>query len=170
MLRAPLAVAVLAALAACSDAAPPTAPDAGRPLLAASTLNDNQIVPLDLVVFVDCADGGAGELVALSGRLHAIVQITESSSGNYHVRTHFQPQDLAGVGLTTGDRYRGTGVTQDQLVINGVFPMTYTYVNNFRMIGQGPGNNFQVHENYHLTINANGVVTVDRDNFSSSCG
>jgi hypothetical protein len=42
-------------------------------------------------------------------------------------------------------------------------------VNNFRIIGQGKGNNFLVHENLHLTINANGVATAVHDNFSIDC-
>ena len=42
-------------------------------------------------------------------------------------------------------------------------------MNNFRIIGQGPGNNFLVHETFHVTINANGVVTATVDNFSVEC-
>ena len=43
------------------------------------------------------------------------------------------------------------------------------YVNNFRIIGQGTGNNFLVHEIVHLTINANGTATNYVDNFSIEC-
>jgi hypothetical protein len=35
----------------------------------------------------------------------------------------------------------------------------FTFVNNFRLIGQKTDNNFQVHQNVHVTINANGDVT-----------
>jgi len=42
-------------------------------------------------------------------------------------------------------------------------------VNNFRIIGQGPGNNFLVHETFHFTINANGNVTAFVDHFSVDC-
>jgi len=42
-------------------------------------------------------------------------------------------------------------------------------VNNFYMIGQGPGNNFKVHETYHYTIDANGELTAFVDNFSVTC-
>ncbi len=70
------------------------------------------------------------------------------------------PQGISGVGLDTGDKYQGAGVTQDHFkgsFNNGQF--NQTFVNNFRIIGQGPGNNFLVHENFRLTINANGEVT-----------
>ena len=44
-----------------------------------------------------------------------------------------------------------------------------TFVNNFRMIGQGPGNNFDVHENEHITVTPDGTVSVFHDNFSVTC-
>jgi len=37
------------------------------------------------------------------------------------------------------------------------------------IIGQGPGNNFPVHETYHVAVNANDEVTVVHDNFSVDC-
>jgi hypothetical protein len=40
---------------------------------------------------------------------------------------------------------------------------------NFRIIGQGSGNNFLIHENFHVTINPNGTVTAFVDNFSVDC-
>ena len=50
---------------------------------------------------------------------------------------------------------------------NGQFE--FTAVNNFRIIGQGPDNNYQVHQNVHFTINANGTVTSEVDNSSVDC-
>jgi hypothetical protein len=44
-----------------------------------------------------------------------------------------------------------------------------TDINNFRIIGQGPGNNFLVHDNFHISVNANGVVTSFHDNFGVDC-
>src|SRR6266704_1863397 len=35
--------------------------------------------------------------------------------------------------------------------------------------GQASGNNFLIHENFHITINANGRVTAFVDNFSVDC-
>jgi hypothetical protein len=129
----------------------------------------NDSSPIVLVVFVPCADGGTGELVVLEGNLHTLVTFTLNGN-NVSGKTHFQPQGISGVGLTTGDKYHGTGVTQDHFkgsLQNGQF--TSTFVNNFRIVGQGPGNNFSIHENFHLTVNANGVVTVTHDNFRVTC-
>ena len=49
------------------------------------------------------------------------------------------------------------------------FPFTTTFVNNFRVIGQSTGKDFLVHENFHLTITANGAATAFLDNFSVEC-
>ena len=154
----------LTMLAVCSLARP-------QPSIAqAVVFTENLKVPIDLTVFVPCADEGAGEFVELSGNLHTLTHVTEDSAGGVHLKVHFQPQGISGVGLTTGDSYRATGVTQEHINENsGGLPFTDTFVNNFRIIGQGPGNNFLVHENFHITVNENGVVTAFVDNFSVEC-
>ena len=136
-------------------------------LAAASTFTDNVQIPFDLFVFVPCAAGGAGEDVFLSGTLHVLFHTTIDNSGGFHTKFHFQPQGISGTGLVTGDKYQATGVTQG--TDNGKVGFESTFVNNFKIIGQGPGNNFLVHENFHFTVNANGEVTAFVDNFSVEC-
>jgi hypothetical protein len=83
---------------------------------------------------------------------------------------HFQPQGISGTGESTGAKYQAIGVTQESFknsFQNG--QVNETFVNNFRIIGQGPGNNFLVHETLYFTINADGTVTVFHDNFSVDC-
>jgi hypothetical protein len=129
----------------------------------------NDSSDISLTVFIPCAAGGAGEVVDLSGPLHTLISETingNNVSGHYH----FQPQGIAGIGETTGATYHATGVTQQSFkssLQNG--QSNLTFVNNFRMIGQGPDNNFLVHETLHITINANGTVTAFHDNFSADC-
>jgi hypothetical protein len=130
---------------------------------------ENDSIDINLAVFVPCANGGVGELVDLNGPLHILTTFTINGN-KVSGKTHFQPQGISGVGLDSGDKYQATGVTQDYFkgaFNNGQF--NQTFVNNFRIIGQGPGNNFLVHENFHLTINANGEVTATHDNFSVEC-
>jgi hypothetical protein len=137
------------------------------PVNAAVTVNDT--TDINLTVSIPCADGGNGEVVDLSGPLHTLMSLTingNNVSGYYH----FQPQGISGIGETTGVKYQATGITQESFknsLQNG--QANDTYVNNFRIIGQGPGNNFLVHETLHFTINANGTVTVFHDNFSIDC-
>jgi hypothetical protein len=134
---------------------------------AAVQVNDKTVI--SLTVFVPCAAGGAGEIVDLSGPLHTLISSTINGN-NVSGRFHFQPQGISGFGETTGDKYQATGVTQQTFktsLQNG--QANLTFVNNFRIIGQGPGNNFLVHENLHINVNANGTLTVFHDNFSIDC-
>ena len=134
---------------------------------AAVEVNDRTDV--SLTVFVPCAADGAGEDVDLSGSLHTLITFTINGN-NVSGFFRFQPQGISGTGETTGEKYRGTGVTQESFktsLQDG--QANSTFVNNFRIIGQGPGNNFLVHETLHFTINANGTTTVSHDNFSVAC-
>ncbi|HYJ64423.1 MAG TPA: hypothetical protein VEV62_11805 [Parafilimonas sp.] len=135
----------------------------------AEVSTSNEKIPADLLIFIPCANGGAGEYVELSGFLHATTHVTVTGN-NFHVKYHTQPQGISGVGQTTGDKYQATGVTQEQYggsFVNGQYEDTY--VNNFKIIGQGTGNNYLIHESLHVTINANGTVTTLIDNFTADC-
>ncbi|MBA3585229.1 MAG: hypothetical protein H0W36_12015 [Gemmatimonadetes bacterium] len=145
-----------------------TAPAVLKPARAA-VFTENLSIPVVLEVSVPCAAGGAGEVVVLSGKLHILVHETINDN-RFRVKLHFQPQGVSGVGLSTGDKYQGTGVGEETFggsFVNGQF--SDTFVNNFRIIGQGPGNNFLVHQTLHITVNANGEVTAEVDNFSIQC-
>jgi hypothetical protein len=118
-------------------------------------------------IFVPCAAGGAGELVVFTGQLHELISFNMNAAGGTSGFMHFQPQGLTGIGMTTGLKYQATGVTQTSFSVNAGEQMTF--VNNFRIIGQGPGNNLLVHEVSHITIDANGNVTASFDNLSIDC-
>ena len=135
----------------------------------AITTTTNEIVPFSMDIFISCANGGLGEMVHLEGSLHILTHVTINGN-NISAKSHFQPQGVQGVGATTGDLYNATGVTQDQFkgsLTNG--QAEFTYINNFRIIGQGPGNNFTVHQNVHQTFNANGDVTSTVNNSTADC-
>ena len=119
--------------------------------------------------FVPCANGGAGEVISGDLSIHVLITMTVNDN-NVSGKEHFQPQGGTLVGLTTGDTYHATGVTQQSFkdsLQNG--QSTFTFINNFRMIAAGPGNNLLVHETFHMTVNANGDVTVTHDNLSFDC-
>jgi hypothetical protein len=166
-----LAIA-LAALTGCSDG--PTSPRArvntdDRARLATDATTTSDVFPVTIQQFVPCANGGAGEVVEVSGNLHQVLTTVLTESGRIVVRSHFQPQGLSGVGLTTGDKYQATGVTQETASFSPPFPVTATFINNFRFIGAGPDNNLLVHQEAHVTIDANGNVRVDVDKLSVEC-
>jgi hypothetical protein len=131
---------------------------------------EHSSLPLQMSMWVGCANGGAGESVALSGALRVGSFTMADGNGGLHVRTHVQPDGVTGVGQTTGLRYRGTGGTIElsSEAVDGA-PSTYTMVNNFRIIGQGPRNNLHVHTTLHMTVNANGEVTSSVNVTSAEC-
>jgi|SRR6185369_2069796 len=134
---------------------------------AAVQVNDKTVI--DLTVFIPCAANGSGEIVDLSGPLRTLITFTINGN-NVTGKFHFQPQSISGAGETTGDKYQATGITQETFkasLQNG--QTNLTFVNNFRIIGQGQGNNFLVHETLHLNFNPDGTLTVFHDNFSVVC-
>lgn len=167
-----IALALLAGTA-CSDG--PTSPEArrpsggGTPRFSATPSTTNEVVPFAIDVFVPCANGGVGEVVSASGRLHFLFVIVFNGAGGATFKSHSQPQGVSGVGQTTGVKYQGTGVTQDITSFGADFPITQTFINNFRFIGQGPGNNYLVHSTTHVTVNANGQITAEVNNVSVEC-
>jgi len=139
----------------------------GMPAYAAVVTNSS--VPITLDVFVPCANGGAGEMIEVSGFLHILSSTTVDKAGGIHVSEQFNPQGVTGVGLTTGDKYNATGLTRDDFSTTSSGAQQLTFINRFDMVGQGPGNNFSVHETEHLTILPDGTVTVSFDNLSITC-
>jgi hypothetical protein len=138
-----------------------------RALAAAETFTVSQKFPINIVVFVPCAAGGAGELVELTGDLHDLFHVTLTPNGGFRFSFVGNPQGVSGIGLTTGAMYQGTGITRDNF--GGRVGSEETFINNFRIIGQGPGNNYLVHEKLHITIHPDGTVTSFHDNFSVEC-
>lgn len=138
------------------------------PAVPAQTYTFNISLPTDLYVWVPCALGGQGETLYLTGDLHILTHLTLSASGAYRYDSQYQPQGMNGVGLTSGTKYQATGLTRDS-GNGGALPYAFTYINNFRMIGQGAGSNYLVHENIHVTVNPNGELTAYVDNYSVDC-
>ena len=135
----------------------------------AIAITTSEFIPFAQLAFVPCADGGAGELVLIEGTLHVLTHV--SINGNQaNIKEQFQPQGATGVGLTTGDTYHAVGGTK----FHDTIPLTsgaqtFTLVNNFRLMGPGTDNNLQVHQNVHVTVNANGEITTEIDNTSAEC-
>ncbi len=170
MRRALGLVMLFAGLAGCSSSptGPSTDATAGiAPDLRATSFTENQKDPLDFSALIPCAAGGVGEIVDFSGTLHVLLHVTVNGT-KVTIKQHFQPQGVKGIGETTGDVYNATGVTQD-VSRSGTVGFTETFVNNFKLIGPGPGNNLLVHENLHITVNANGTLTVLKDHVTVTC-
>ena len=110
-----------------------------------------------------------GDVIHISGTLLSIVTETMTPSGGFIVSSHFQPQGIKGVDLTTGTKYVATGLTRDIQVVSPSGGITETFVNRFHIQATTGAESFIVSEVFHITVNPNGDVTAFVDNFSSTC-
>ena len=91
------------------------------------------------------------------------------NGNNVHVSELANPQGIKGVGETTGDVWQATGETRQNVNASvSSLPYEITFVNNFKLI-DGRGGSFLIHENFHVTINADGTTTASHDNLTFTC-
>jgi len=122
----------------------------------ASATATTEKIPFDVVL---APEEACGEAIHLSGTLLAEFSFTETSSGNVEIGFHFNPQGITGVGLASGATYHATGETLGTTTIRATGGISDTFVNNFKIIGEGSALNFLETDVIHVTVNANGVVT-----------
>lgn len=172
MSRISLALLSVVVLAACGESGQPleatrTATPTSRKA-AADGYTDSYFTPINGVRFVPCANGGLGDVVDISGRVHRVEHVTENANG-FHIVLHANPTNVKGVGRRTGDVYQANGV------FNASFNVgpgeTQTVRDVFQLIGPGPDNNLTItFREYHYTINANGELVVSNvEAFSVEC-
>jgi len=160
-------------LTACAESTSPVGPLRVMdqpPSMAAVVSSEQLTLPLKRTLWISCANDGLGEDVTIQGELSIRTHSTEDENGGVHLMTHVRPSGVVGVGEESGLRYRGTGGTfESEGYAPDGFPAVYSFVNNFRIIGQGPGNNLLLHMTVHQTMNADGQLTADVDLSHSDC-
>lgn len=130
--------------------------------VAASSKAANQMnvrFPVSFTLFNPCT----GELVDFSGTAHVVLVLT-TNDNHGSLMFHANDQAVSGVGQTTGARYTEIANFSDHIegsFVNGQLSQT-TVIRNLRWVTAGGGNNWlDFDETDHITINANGDVTVD---------
>ena len=158
-------------IAACAESPSPVAPRLldQTPTLSADVSATQTTLPFSATIWIGCANGGAGEIVALSGELEFSSTEVVGADGGTRERRMMRPSGVVGVGATSGLTYRGTGMSFLSEGVASEGSSVYTYVNNFRIIGQGPGNNLLMHGVVHQTTDADGNVTAEVNLSSASC-
>jgi hypothetical protein len=132
----------------------------------ASARATTEKIPFDTVL---APADACGEAIHLSGTLLAQFTSSETPSGNVEVGFHFNPQGVTGVGLTSGATYHATGETLGTTTIRAGGGTSDSFVNNFKIIGEGKAQNFLETDVFHVTVNANGVVTATVDKSMIRC-
>ena len=118
--------------------------------------------------YVPCANGGSGELLTGTIDVHNVA--SETVSGDQAAWQFLFERRGELVGQISGDVYRLNGVE------HGAYTQsldsdhsTLTYVNRYRLVGPGSGNNLSVRETAHITLDADENVVVQRDDFTIDC-
>jgi hypothetical protein len=162
-------------LAGCDSVpAEPETPQSTEPDFGATVSMNNYKAPLSPPrTLIACANDGIGEYAsAVDPWLHVIIREVIDANGGSH--WSFMTHPIGGwdyIGEITGDHYQATGLTRgiENTDAADLAPYTWTFVNSFKLIGPGPGNNYLVTMVTHLTWNANDVLTADVSNVSIEC-
>jgi len=144
-------------------------------LAAVSTANasaDTQTLSFDVEItsesyWDECANGGAGEWIDLSGSLHVVQHTTTTPHGQFVVANQVSAQGTIGVGETTGTVYVASYEQHEGHLFD--VPGQDTVTGDFRFIDPGTGDALFVHVTLHVTIDANGNVTAEVVNVSEDC-
>ena len=127
----------------------------------------NETVSYAYSGFVPCANGGAGELVTGTIGVHNLTTSTVNANVDAW-QFQFQPHGSL-VGRITGDTYQLSGISRGAYTASlQSDDSNLTYVNRYKLIGPGPGNNLLVRETAHVTIHDDEVV-VQHDDFTIEC-
>jgi hypothetical protein len=117
----------------------------------------------ETIVFETSAECNTGEGVLISGTIHLVSQTQADGS----MVSHINYENMTGVGLTSGTIYRFSGV--DNVRLRAPFPSSINSVRNFHLISPGSDSNLLLTVLFHVTVNANGEVTVTIRDTRSRC-
>ena len=131
----------------------------------ANVFRENSHFPVEFTDFFMCA----GEEIHFTGAFHWNSHTVTDGNGGFHSVFTANDHSLSGVGLTTGTKYHEVGATVEVFNVRGTAPLEYTFTITLNFIGQGPGNNLIIKQNFHFTVNANGSTTASVDNFTQEC-
>lgn len=111
-----------------------------------------------------------GESVLFNGHINEIGKVMDDGSGGFHARYHLNLQDFSGIGMTSNETYRLIDTANQSINSSGSgLPYEETYVEQFKIVGPGPGNDYILRITFHITFNANGVITADVDKAEWGC-
>jgi hypothetical protein len=163
MTRLVVGFATAALLSACADA--PTAPADNQPSLSATATTTKTNINLVDFVFNACV----GELLEVHVREQLVEHTTVDSKGTLH--THFVINDKGtrAIGTVTGRVWNQVGATKDHLNIDLALTGNETFTESFNLIGRGRAPNQVMQTTNHITVNQNGVITVQFEKLRFKC-
>jgi hypothetical protein len=117
--------------------------------------HSNLRIPFERTVKNPCN----GERVRISGMVLLVSNVTITKSGRFSATFHRNYSNLVGVGLDSGDEYRGGGTARSTQngFLGSLYPATSSEREMLTLAGRGR-NRFRITTHLHMTIDANGRV------------
>jgi hypothetical protein len=109
-----------------------------------------------------------GEVIAFEGFIHMLAHQTADGRGGFHAAFHYN-LTVRGLGQTTGATYTGTEAQSDAFTVKPPYPFNETFTVHTNVIGRGDAPDFRAHITFHVTVNANGELTVAFEKFRAEC-
>jgi hypothetical protein len=161
--------AAILTLAACGDGVSPTEPRVAlAPALAKSSAarptTTNERVPVSGVLMSPCT----GESMVFEGTMH-VVTTTQTDAGGTHTRIHSNFADVKGIAIGSGRLYVIQSNSKESATVQTNGSGTFETSEYFRVISQGPLDNWHTRVMTRGTIDANGNRVVTNNDGESEC-
>ena len=127
--------------------------------IGAATANAGNVINTWQDLNSTISDSCTGENFPVSGKVHIQENTTTNPNGTFHVHVTENAAGLQGVGPITGTKYQIPIVVSETVNMAAGQEMTLDEIAN--VISDGSSSNEQLRIRMHITMNANGVVTVD---------
>lgn len=151
--------------AGCTGDESPAGPESAGPDGIFASVVNTPVVGTE-VRFEECL----GEEIRVDYREQLVEHELVDAQGRLHIHTIINDKGSTAVGLTSGTTYHQVGATKENdIIIVEPLPRVASFVNVLNLIGQGSARDLAIYESFHLTINATGVVTVDRETQRITC-
>jgi hypothetical protein len=133
------------------------------PATANAAIVTNTFQAVNFSVFDMCT----GEEVTFTGQEHIQENMTMNPNGSFHIHITENFAGVKGVGQTTGRKYQLPAVVSE--TENLTAAQEVTEVTTESLISDGSASNEQLRMLTHITMNANGTVTVDHSFSNITC-
>lgn len=116
--------------------------------------------------FIALIDVCGEELVEFQGMYHYTETLRFSDNGKIHYKFHINAKGT-GVGLSSGTTYQWNDSINESANLSP--GESYTFTQTWNMIGQGDAPNLRIKARFHVTVNANGELTVLFNSSTADC-
>lgn len=112
---------------------------------------------------------GTGDVIQLSGNMHIVTHTTADAAGGFHYKVGVLDQNITGIGLVSGTRYRlirtSNIIRQETIGAQVIAEVNGTN----KLVAHGQAENVLIHSLTHMTFNASGELTSSTTTFRASC-